>query len=128
MAKKDEIKVIRSITTSRLVGEQGIIGSVALTLVILLIRFEWVLELTLPQRKIPFCPYECSDEDVNVLLQFCSNGRCVNLMRVLVKRTSLDAHIQVGGLTRTRFAQSNATQPAQEHVRVCVCVMVVVDS
>jgi hypothetical protein len=82
MAKKDEIKVIRSITTSRLVGEQGIIGSVALTLVILLIRFEWVLELTLPQRKIPFCPYECSDEDVNVLLQFCSNGRCVNLMGV----------------------------------------------
>ena len=128
MAKKDEIKVIRSITTSRLVGEQGIIGSVALTLVILLIRFEWVLELTLPQRKIPFCPYECSDEDVNVLLQFCSNGRCVNLMRVLVKRTSLDAHIQVGGLTRTRFAQSNATEPAQEDVRVCVCVMVVVDS
>jgi hypothetical protein len=70
MAKKDEIKVIRSITTSRLVGEQGIIGSVALTLVILLIRFEWVLELTLPQRKIPFCPYECSDEDVNVFSSF----------------------------------------------------------
>ena len=65
-----------------------------------------------------------------VLLQWkmCQFDGCLGIARVLVKRTSLDAHIQVGGLTRTRFAQSNATEPAQEDVRVCVCVMVVVDS
>ena len=79
MAKKDEIKVIRiSITTG---GRAGYHRK-RCPHVILLIRFEWVLELTLTQRQIPFCPYECSDEDVNVLLQFCSNGRCVNLMGV----------------------------------------------
>ena len=70
MAKKDEIKVIRiSITTG---GRAGYHRK-RCPHVILLIRFEWVLELTLTQRQIPFCPYECSDEDVNVLLQFCSS-------------------------------------------------------
>ena len=51
----------------------------------------------------------------------CQFDGCLGIARVLVKRTSLDAHIQVGGLTRTRFAQSIATEPAQEDVRVCVC-------
>ena len=56
-------------------------------------------------------PYECSDEDVNVLLQFCSNpvllqwkmcqfDGCLGMARVLVKRTSLDVTVGMRGIQR----------------------------
>ena len=81
MAKKDEIKVIRiSITTGGRAGYHRKrcphVSYFADT-----VRMGTGTNPN-PAPDTSEHPYECSDEDVNVLLQFCSNGRCVNLMGV----------------------------------------------